>query len=126
LADEGTREEQARHAAERIAEIEANLQGPIGRAAEAEHALTDAEEARAKAEEAWAKSEEARVKVEADLQVNLVRTMRADAAVATLRAERDAITVSTTWRATRPFRAVGGRLPPRLRSMLRAGVDLAS
>ena len=34
LADEGTREEQARHAAERIAEIEANLQGAIGRAGE--------------------------------------------------------------------------------------------
>lgn len=62
----------------------------------------------------------------AETELNRARTElnRARAEEKRARAERDAVMASTIWRASWPLRALGRRLPGRLRRALRAGAKL--
>lgn len=93
--------------------------------ANAELALREQAALRTKAARQETRVAMARAEV-AEAELNRARTElnRARAEGKRARAERDAVMASTIWRASLPLRALGRRLPDRLRRALRAGAKL--
>lgn len=80
-----------------------------------------AEEAGSRAEQATARAEEwERRSHQAEIRVAQEATSRGRA-----EQERDALLASTAWRATRPLRSFGQRMPPGLRRVVRGGAKLS-
>ena len=114
MFDANLRAEEAETRAER-AEVAAEAA-----AARADRAAAEAEAVAVRADRAEAKSEQAKAVIEllaADVQQAQIECDRA-------RRDRDAVLTSTAWRATWPFRALGIRLPARLRRVLRVGAEI--